>query len=227
MVKHVAKRFHKERVVPRAHIRKGFTMLEKHKDYKLRADDYNKKKKYLKDLARKAALANEEEFSFGMINARKRRDGTHVSLIKDLPTNKEISRMKKQDHELVKMMIVQNRKQIDRLTVGLGLARKEDQPQVPEEREAGDSSSSSESEPEVDQRDEQAGDGEADEGMSDEDKPETTEEKLKRLRREVEELTVLSQKLDTYFLHEAKGAKRMDTNDAGQRVLVRKQQRRR
>lgn len=42
--------------------------LEKHKDYSLRAKDYNKKKATLKSLRQKVAGRNEDEFYFGMMS---------------------------------------------------------------------------------------------------------------------------------------------------------------
>jgi len=55
---------HKERSQPRARRHKG--LLEKKKDYKLRAKDFNLKKRRIKALKRRAALRNPDEFYFGM-----------------------------------------------------------------------------------------------------------------------------------------------------------------
>ncbi len=55
---------HKERSQPAGRSRLG--LLEKHKDYILRARDYEKKKKRLKSLKLKAALRNPDEFYFAM-----------------------------------------------------------------------------------------------------------------------------------------------------------------
>ena len=57
-------RVHKERGQPLK--RKKYGLLEKHKDYKVRAEDYHRKQKVLKSLHRKAELRNEDEFYFSM-----------------------------------------------------------------------------------------------------------------------------------------------------------------
>ncbi|KAK7914332.1 hypothetical protein PG985_012035 [Apiospora marii] len=62
----VQRRNHKERSQPAD--RKKFGLLEKHKDYSLRAKDFNKKKAQLKSLKRKAEDKNEDEFYHGMIS---------------------------------------------------------------------------------------------------------------------------------------------------------------
>ena len=55
---------HKERAQPAA--RKHLGLLEKHSDYKKRADDYKEKTARLKTLTRKAAERNQDEFYFAM-----------------------------------------------------------------------------------------------------------------------------------------------------------------
>ncbi|KAF4963655.1 hypothetical protein FSARC_8360 [Fusarium sarcochroum] len=62
----VARRPHRERAQPLERRRLG--LLEKHKDYSLRAKDFNKKKKQLKNLRDKASERNEDEFYFGMMS---------------------------------------------------------------------------------------------------------------------------------------------------------------
>lgn len=70
----VQRRSHRERAQPLERQRLG--MLEKHKDYSLRAKDHNKKKTQLKSLRQKAAERNEDEFYFGMMS----RQGAGTSL---------------------------------------------------------------------------------------------------------------------------------------------------
>ncbi|KAI4765234.1 U3 small nucleolar RNA-associated protein 11 [Aureobasidium sp. EXF-8845] len=62
----VQRRNHKERAQPLE--RQKWGLLEKHKDYTLRAKDHNEKKRRLKLLREKAAQRNPDEFAFGMIS---------------------------------------------------------------------------------------------------------------------------------------------------------------
>ncbi|KAK3945398.1 U3 small nucleolar RNA-associated protein 11 [Diplogelasinospora grovesii] len=64
----VQRRNHKERAQPLERQRLG--LLEKHKDYKKRSQDYNKKKATLRSLREKAADRNEDEFYFGMLSRK-------------------------------------------------------------------------------------------------------------------------------------------------------------
>ena len=62
------RRNHKERS-QLAH-RAKFGILEKHKDYVLRARDYHSKQERIRTLQRKAQNRNKDEFYFGMVNQR-------------------------------------------------------------------------------------------------------------------------------------------------------------
>ncbi|KAI1378545.1 U3 small nucleolar RNA-associated protein 11 [Hypoxylon crocopeplum] len=64
----VQRRVHRERAQPKERQRLG--LLEKHKDYSLRAKDFNKKKSQLRALRQKAADRNEDEFYFGMMSRK-------------------------------------------------------------------------------------------------------------------------------------------------------------
>ena len=67
-------RTHKERHQPS--LRSELGLLEKKKDYKLRAKDFNEKKVTLKGLRKKALNKNPDEFYFHMVNS-KTEDGVH------------------------------------------------------------------------------------------------------------------------------------------------------
>jgi hypothetical protein len=62
------RRTHRERAQPAS--RKKLGLLEKHKDYVLRARDYHRKEKRIKSLREKARDRNPDEFYFGMINKK-------------------------------------------------------------------------------------------------------------------------------------------------------------
>ncbi|EME85248.1 uncharacterized protein MYCFIDRAFT_85232 [Pseudocercospora fijiensis CIRAD86] len=66
----VQRRNHRERDQPEE--RKKWGLLEKRKDYKLRAADHKSKQAKIKALAQKASERNEDEFYFGMVNAQSR-----------------------------------------------------------------------------------------------------------------------------------------------------------
>jgi len=70
------RRNHRERAQPNS--RRNFGLLEKHRDYALRAKDYNSKKARLKVLKRLTTERNPDEFYFGMVNASTRDGGVYV-----------------------------------------------------------------------------------------------------------------------------------------------------
>lgn len=65
----VRRREHRER--GQLHNRQGLGLLEKKKDYKLRAKDYHSKQNRLRALKEKASFRNPDEFYFGMIRGKK------------------------------------------------------------------------------------------------------------------------------------------------------------
>lgn len=70
------RRIHKERAQPgfRAHM----GLLEKHKDYTIRAQDYAKKSEKLKSLKRRAEERNPDEFNFQMTKTKTRVRELHI-----------------------------------------------------------------------------------------------------------------------------------------------------
>jgi U3 small nucleolar RNA-associated protein 11 len=68
------RREHRERSQPLA--RRKFGLLEKHKDYVLRAKDYHRKQDTIKAFKEKARFRNPDEFYFKMVNSK-----TQVNLL--------------------------------------------------------------------------------------------------------------------------------------------------
>ncbi|KAM3933447.1 putative U3 small nucleolar RNA-associated protein 11 [Leptodactylus fuscus] len=117
---------HKERSQPG--FRKNLGLLEKKKDYKLRADDFHKKKRTLNALRKKALEKNPDEFYFKMTST-KLRDGVHV--IKQNPdeiTDEQLKIMRTQDLKYVEMKRVAEAKKIERLKSELHLLDVEGKP---------------------------------------------------------------------------------------------------
>lgn len=87
---------HKERAQPSS--RKKFGLLEKHKDYVERANDYKKKQSHITKLKRKALDRNPDEFYFQMHNSQVR-NGIHRSTVNPNAKldNSVISTLKTQD----------------------------------------------------------------------------------------------------------------------------------
>jgi U3 small nucleolar RNA-associated protein 11 len=73
--KALPRREHKER--SQLISRERFGLLEKKKDYKLRAKDFHRKEDFLQKLKQKARLRNKDEFYFGMINSKTNK-GVHL-----------------------------------------------------------------------------------------------------------------------------------------------------
>ncbi|MCJ1238380.1 hypothetical protein MMC14_006369 [Varicellaria rhodocarpa] len=104
---------HKERAQPKD--REKWGILEKHKDYSLRAKDYNEKKKRLKILREKAAERNPDEFHFGMMSSRQKlTDRGNKSLSMDA-----VKLLKTQDAGYLRAIAQQTRKARERLEQGV------------------------------------------------------------------------------------------------------------
>lgn len=88
------RRNHRERSQPLK--RQNLGLLEKHKDYVLRAKDYHNKQDRLKLLRDKARNRNQDEFYFKMINT-KTKEGVHISERKNLLDHDTLKLLRTQD----------------------------------------------------------------------------------------------------------------------------------
>lgn len=90
-------------------------LLEKKKDYKLRAEDYRKKQNTLAALRKKALEKNPDEFYFNMISS-KLEDGVHMMKTNEEEVTEEQKKlMRSQDIKYVEMKRVAEAKKIERL----------------------------------------------------------------------------------------------------------------
>ncbi|KAF7116605.1 hypothetical protein RHSIM_RhsimUnG0021500 [Rhododendron simsii] len=113
----VYRRAHQERAQPRS--RRKFGLLEKHKDYVVRAKAYHKKQDALQKLKEKAAFRNPDEFYFKMINT-KTVNGVHKPGSQaNKYTEEELMIMKTQDIGYVLQKLQSEKKKIEKLTAVL------------------------------------------------------------------------------------------------------------
>ncbi|PKA51580.1 putative U3 small nucleolar RNA-associated protein 11 [Apostasia shenzhenica] len=113
----IPRRAHKERAQPQA--RKKFGLLEKHKDYFVRAQAFHKKEETLRSLREKAAFKNPDEFYFKMVNTRMV-DGVHrpESRARNY-SHEELMLMKTQDIGYVLQKLQSEKKKIEKLSAAL------------------------------------------------------------------------------------------------------------
>ncbi|KAF1811282.1 U3 small nucleolar RNA-associated protein 11 [Eremomyces bilateralis CBS 781.70] len=113
----VHRRNHQERAQPQERAKWG--LLEKHKDYTLRAKAFAAKKTHLRHLRAKASERNPDEFAFSMVNAH-----THKGVkIADRKSGESLSQdvvrlLKTQDAGYLRVMLGKVRRERERLEGG-------------------------------------------------------------------------------------------------------------
>ncbi|KAI9932064.1 hypothetical protein ASPWEDRAFT_27662 [Aspergillus wentii DTO 134E9] len=114
----VQRRQHRERGQLQG--REKWGILEKHKDYSLRAKDYNAKKAKLKRLEEKARDRNPDEFAFGMMTDQARAQGKHGRASRDSAaarglSNEAIKLLKTQDAGYLRTVGERVRREMERV----------------------------------------------------------------------------------------------------------------
>ncbi|WOL15594.1 putative U3 small nucleolar RNA-associated protein 11 [Canna indica] len=110
----IPRRAHKERAQPEA--RKKFGLLEKHKDYVLRARAFHQKEDALRKLREKAAFRNPDEFYFKMVNTRVVGGIHRPESEANKYTPEELMLMKTQDTGYVLQKVQSEKHKIERLS---------------------------------------------------------------------------------------------------------------
>lgn len=109
------RRPHKERSQPGARSKWG--LLEKHKDYSLRAADYNQKKKKLNILSQKSREKNPDEFAFGMLSSDSQKAGKHGrgDGDKNRLSVDEVKLLKGQDAGYLRTVLGRTRREVEKV----------------------------------------------------------------------------------------------------------------
>eukprot|EP01095_Lingulamoeba_sp_RSL-Kostka_P005682 TRINITY_DN171_c0_g2_i1.p1 TRINITY_DN171_c0_g2~~TRINITY_DN171_c0_g2_i1.p1 ORF type:complete len:311 (-),score=123.47 TRINITY_DN171_c0_g2_i1:114-1046(-) len=115
--------------------RKKYGLLEKKKDYKLRAQDYHSKQNRLNILKQKALFRNPDEFYHRMINS-KTVGGIHKEERKNVNfTAEEMKLLRSQDLKYVQTVYQANRKRLEKLKADLHFVEQSDIDSENEEEE--------------------------------------------------------------------------------------------
>ncbi|KAI8933649.1 hypothetical protein NX059_009372 [Plenodomus lindquistii] len=110
----VQRRNHKERAQPEE--RQKWGLLEKRKDYKLRAADHRSKKAKLKILSQKARDRNPDEFSFKMMSSKVDKTGKKVADRGNQALSAEVVKLlKTQDAGYIRTMLQMARREREEL----------------------------------------------------------------------------------------------------------------
>lgn len=123
----IPQKTYKERSQPGGRARHG--LLEKKKDYKLRARDHKIKQAKLKALQQKARDRNPDEFYFGMANSTTRRDGRKVAEDggrgNKALSNDVVKLLKTQDTGYVRTMLQRTARERQRLEAEISIVETE------------------------------------------------------------------------------------------------------
>lgn len=121
LVHNIQKKQHRER--SQISSRSKFGLLEKKKDYKLRADDYHKKEAQLKILKEKAKYANEDEYFHAMVNKKTNKDGILVdnSELGETLNHDQIRLLKSQDLNYVNVVTSRESKLVEKAMNNVGV----------------------------------------------------------------------------------------------------------
>lgn len=116
----VARRPHKERSQPES--RQKWGLLEKHKDYSLRAKDYNQKKQKLNILQQKTKEKHPDEFAFGMLSAGSATQGKHGQRgTENRLSHDAVKLLKTQDAGYLRNVAQRTRRELEKAEQEVGL----------------------------------------------------------------------------------------------------------
>lgn len=112
----VTRRPHRERAQPAG--REKWGLLEKHKDYSLRAKDYNTKKKKLSALTAKVKDRHPDEFAYGMVKAKQGKHGQGGD--QNRLSHDAVKLLKSQDAGYLRTVLARGRKEMGKVEAELG-----------------------------------------------------------------------------------------------------------